>query len=166
MYIFVNAVKNSDVRCQRQSFIEWRWSKDCRLKSIAHTCSVYDIVLCVYEHFRVDRWKGYVNDDRLRVDKDVKYAFTCVCVYNRLRVYGAQIWCLESKKNGNKLEYSPDLGSKFSITMGSRYLIIREIQSKCLAIKWESNLTHWLLYLIMTKFCQALFHFLPYNKSS
>ena len=95
-----------------------------------------------------------------------KYAFTCVCVYNRLCVYGAQIWCLESKKNGNKLEYSPDLGSKFSITMGSRYLIIREIQSKCLAIKWESNLTHWLLYLIMTKFCQALFHFLPYNKSS
>ena len=31
---------------------------------------MYDIVLCVYERFRVDGWKRYVNDDRLRVDGD------------------------------------------------------------------------------------------------
>ena len=68
------------------SFIEWRWSKDCRLKSIAHARSVYDIVLCVYERFRVDDWKRYVNDDRLRVDGDKNmrlraFAFTIVFVW-------------------------------------------------------------------------------------
>ena len=63
--------------------MEWRWSKDCRLKSIAHARSVYDIVLCVYECFRVVGWKRYVNDDRLRVDGDknmrlLAFAFTIV----------------------------------------------------------------------------------------
>ena len=50
---------------------------------------MYDIVLCVYERFHVDGLKRYVNDDRFRVDGDKKYAFTSVCVYNRLRVDGA-----------------------------------------------------------------------------
>ena len=68
------------------SFIEWRWSKDCRLKSVAHARSVYDIVLCVYERFRVDGWKRYVNDDLLRVDGDknmrlLAIAFTIVFVW-------------------------------------------------------------------------------------
>ena len=63
-----------------------RWSKDCRLKSIAHARSVYDIVLCVYERFRVDGWKRYVNDDRFRVDGDknmrlLAFAFTIVFVW-------------------------------------------------------------------------------------
>ena len=67
------------------SFIEWRWSKDCRLKSVAHARSVYDIVLCVQERFRVDVWKRYVNDD-LRVDGDkntrlLAFAFTIVFVW-------------------------------------------------------------------------------------
>ena len=39
-------------------------------RSIAHARSVYDIVLCVYERFRVDVSKRYVNDDRHRVDGD------------------------------------------------------------------------------------------------
>ena len=52
---------------------------------------MYDIVLCVYERFRVDGLKRYVNDDRFRVDGDKKYAFTSVCVYNRLRVDGALV---------------------------------------------------------------------------
>ena len=68
------------------SFIEWRWSKDCRLKSIVHACLVYDIVLCVYERFRVVGWKRYVNDDRLRVERDknmrlLAFAFTIVFVW-------------------------------------------------------------------------------------
>ena len=37
---------------------------------MAHARSVYDIVLFVYERLRVDEWKRYVNDDRLRVDGD------------------------------------------------------------------------------------------------
>ena len=74
-----------------------RWSKDCRLKSTAHVHSVYDIVLRVYERFRVDRWKRYVNDDRYRVDEDknmrlLSFAFTIVCVYNRLRVDAAYVF--------------------------------------------------------------------------
>ena len=36
----------------------------------------------------MDELKCYVNDDRFRVDGDKKYAFTSVCVYNRLRVDG------------------------------------------------------------------------------
>jgi len=48
-------------------------SKDGRLKSIAHTRSVYDIFLCVYEGFRVEEWKRYVNDDRLRVDGALRW---------------------------------------------------------------------------------------------
>ena len=51
---------------------------------------MYDIVLCVYERFHVDGLKRSVNDDRFRVDRDKNnYAFTSVCVYNRLRVDGA-----------------------------------------------------------------------------
>ena len=68
------------------SFIEWRWSKDCRLKSIAYARSMYDIVLCVYERFPGDGWKRYVNDDRLRVDGDknmrlLAFALTFVVVW-------------------------------------------------------------------------------------
>ena len=68
------------------SFIGWRWSKDCRLKSIAHARSVFDIVLFVYERFRVDGWRRYVNDDRLRVDRYknmrlLAFAFTLVFVW-------------------------------------------------------------------------------------
>ena len=37
----------------------------------------------------MDGRKSYVNDDRLRVDGDKRYAFSSVCVYNRLRVDGA-----------------------------------------------------------------------------
>ena len=75
------------------SFIEWRWSKDYRLKSIAHARSVYDIVLCVYERFRVDGWKRYVNDDRLRVDGDknmrlLPFAFTIDFVWTGTKYYG------------------------------------------------------------------------------
>ena len=48
--------------------------------------SVYDIVLCVYERFRVDGLKRYVNDDRFRVDGDknmrlLAFAFTIVFVW-------------------------------------------------------------------------------------
>ena len=47
---------------------------------------VYDIVLCVYERFRVDGLKRYVNDDRFRVDGDknmrlLAFAFTIVFVW-------------------------------------------------------------------------------------
>ena len=47
---------------------------------------MYDIVLCVYERFRVDRLKRYVNDDRFRVDGDknmrlLAFAFTIVFVW-------------------------------------------------------------------------------------
>ena len=41
------------------------------------------IVLCVYERFRVDWLKRYLNDDM---------TFTSVCVYNRLRVDGALVF--------------------------------------------------------------------------
>jgi len=66
------------------SFIEWRWSKGCRLKSIAYARSVYDIVLCVF--VCLDGWKRYVNDDRLRVDGDKNmrlpaFAFTIVFLW-------------------------------------------------------------------------------------
>ena len=45
-----------------------------------------DIVLCVYERFRVDGLKRYVNDDRFRVDGDknmrlLAFAFTIVFVW-------------------------------------------------------------------------------------
>ena len=48
--------------------------------------SVYDIILCVYERFRVDGLKRYVNDDRFRVDGDknmrlLTFAFTIVFVW-------------------------------------------------------------------------------------
>ena len=51
-----------------------------------HARSVYDIVLCVYERFRVDGLKRYVNDDRFRVDGDknmrlLAFAFTIVSVW-------------------------------------------------------------------------------------
>ena len=51
-----------------------------------HARSVYDIVLCVYERFRVDGLKRYVNDDRFRVDRDknmrlLAFAFTIVFVW-------------------------------------------------------------------------------------
>ena len=47
---------------------------------------MYDIVLCVYERFRVDGLKRCVNDDRFRVDGDknmrlLAFAFTIVFVW-------------------------------------------------------------------------------------
>ena len=47
---------------------------------------MYDIALCVYERFRVDGLKRYVNDDRFRVDGDkymrlLAFAFTIVFVW-------------------------------------------------------------------------------------
>ena len=47
---------------------------------------MYDIVLRVYERFRVDGLKRYVNDDRFRVDGDknmrlLAFAFTIVFVW-------------------------------------------------------------------------------------
>ena len=43
---------------------------------IDNACAfVYDIVLYVYERFRVDGWKRCVNDDRLRVDGDKNMRF-------------------------------------------------------------------------------------------
>ena len=53
---------------------------------MAHAHSVYDVVLCVYERFRVDGCKRYVNDDCLRVDGDknmclLAFAFTIVFVW-------------------------------------------------------------------------------------
>ena len=47
---------------------------------------MYDIVLCVYERFRVDGLKRYVNDDRFRVDRDknmrlLAFEFTIVFVW-------------------------------------------------------------------------------------
>ena len=47
---------------------------------------MYDIVLCVYERFRVVGLKRYVNDDRFRVDggKNMRllaFAFTIVFVW-------------------------------------------------------------------------------------
>ena len=54
--------------------------------------SVYDIVLCVYERFRVDGLKRYVNDDRFRVDGDknvrlLAFAFTIVFVWTGPEFY-------------------------------------------------------------------------------
>ena len=46
--------------------------KDCRLKSIAHSRSVHDIVLCVYERFRVD------GDKNIHL---LAFAFTIVFVW-------------------------------------------------------------------------------------
>ena len=51
-----------------------------------HARTEYDIVLCVYERFRVDRLKRYVNDDQFRVDGDknmrlLAFAFTIVFVW-------------------------------------------------------------------------------------
>ena len=51
-----------------------------------HARLVYDIVSCVYERFRVDGLKRYVNDDRFRVDRDknmrlLAFAFTIVFVW-------------------------------------------------------------------------------------
>ena len=53
---------------------------------MAHARSVYDIVLCVYERFRVDGLKRYLNGDRFRVDGDkdmrlIPFAFTIVFVW-------------------------------------------------------------------------------------
>ena len=47
---------------------------------------MYDIVLCVYERFRVDGLKRYEKDDRFRVDGDknmrlLAFAFTIVFVW-------------------------------------------------------------------------------------
>ena len=47
---------------------------------------MYDIILCVYERFRVDGLKCYVNDDHFRVDGDknmrlLVFAFTIVFVW-------------------------------------------------------------------------------------
>ena len=52
------------------------WNKNFRMS----------IVLCVYERFRVDGLKRYVNDDRFRVDGDknmrlLAFAFTIVFVW-------------------------------------------------------------------------------------
>ena len=49
-------------------------------------CAFGDIVLCVYERFRVDGLKRYVKDDRFRVDGDkdmrlIAFAFTIVFVW-------------------------------------------------------------------------------------
>ena len=51
---------------------------------------MYDTVLCVYERFRVDGLKRYVNDDRFRVDGDknmrlLAFAFTIVFVWTGLK---------------------------------------------------------------------------------
>ena len=51
-----------------------------------HAHSVYDIILCVYERFRVDGLKRYLKDDRFRVDGDknmrlLTFAFTIVFVW-------------------------------------------------------------------------------------
>ena len=55
-------------------------------RRVERELSVYDIVLCVYERFRVDGLKRYVNDDRFRVDGDknmrlLAFAFTIVFVW-------------------------------------------------------------------------------------
>ena len=89
---FVSAVKtltsNVSASLLSSAFPRWRTHEcwDCRLKSIVHARSVYDIVLCVYERFRVDVWKRYVNDDRFRVDGDknmrlLAFAFTIAYVW-------------------------------------------------------------------------------------
>ena len=55
-------------------------------RRVERELSVYDIVLCVYERFRVDGLKRYVNDDRFRVDGDknmrlLAFAFTILFVW-------------------------------------------------------------------------------------
>ena len=55
-------------------------------RRVERELSVYDIVLCVYERFRLDGLKRYVNDDRFRVDGDknmrlLAFAFTIVFVW-------------------------------------------------------------------------------------
>ena len=60
---------------------------------------MYDIVLCVYERFRVDGLKRYVNDDRFLVDGDknmrlLAFAFTIVFVWtgpNSLHVFKTKL---------------------------------------------------------------------------
>ena len=63
-----------------------------RWKRWDHARSVYDIVLCVYERFRVDGLKGYLNDDRFRVDGDqnmglLAFAITIVYVWTGPKWY-------------------------------------------------------------------------------
>ena len=53
---------------------------------------MYDKVLGVYERFRVDGRKSYVNDNRLRVDGDknmrlLAFAFTIVFVWTGPKSY-------------------------------------------------------------------------------
>ena len=73
-----------------------------RLKSIAHARSVYDIVLYVYERFRVDGLKGYVNDDRFRVDGDqnmglLAFAITIVFVWTGPKKFQQLSRCSRAK---------------------------------------------------------------------
>ena len=82
---FRKRCENADVRCQPQSLLS-SGAEATIAGSIAHARSVYDNVLCVYERFRVDGIKRYVNDDRLRVDGDknmrlLAFAFTIVFVW-------------------------------------------------------------------------------------
>ena len=63
---------------------------------------MYDIVLCVYERFRVDGLKRYVKDDRFRVDGDknmrlLAFAFTIVFVWMGSYFY-SYVGCITMKK--------------------------------------------------------------------
>ena len=61
---------------------------------------MYDIVLYVYERFRVDGLKRYVNDDRFRVDGDknmrlLAFAFTIVFVWTGPKTQCYEFECFE-----------------------------------------------------------------------
>ena len=94
------------LRCRRESKERRFWTRPGRTSALVeqlclssgdtrrverelsneHARSVYDIVLCVSERFRVDGLKRNVNDDRFRVDGDknmrlLAFAFTIVFVW-------------------------------------------------------------------------------------
>ena len=67
---------------------------------------MYDIILCVYERFRVDGLKRYVNDDRFRVDGDknmrlLAFAFTIVFVWT-----GPYCTCKQTNFDGAKYHHA------------------------------------------------------------
>ena len=69
---------------------------------------MYDIGLCVYERFRVDRLKRYVNDERFRVDGDknirlLAFAFTIVFVWTGPK--SLQLWVVAWSLMGGSTAY-------------------------------------------------------------
>ena len=77
------------LRCRRESKERRFWTRPGRTSAWWNNFADQVVIkrwLCVYERFRVDRLKRYVNDDRFRVygDKNMRllaFAFTIVFVW-------------------------------------------------------------------------------------